>query len=252
MRSGYKMVSISASNLSLDYPLFNRRRKIRKNDLATEGGSPGQGIIDGSFVRALKDVSFEVAAGERLGIIGRNGSGKSTLLRVLSGVYAPTKGSVDVKGHVAPMFALGLGMRREATGRQNIRLRGFVNGLNAREISEKMDEIIEFSELGEFIDLPVESYSAGMAMRLAFAIGTSFSPEIILMDEWIGAGDQRFQKKAQKRMEDLVSQSGITVIASHNKELLNKVCDSAIWLDRGSLKAHGSVEEVFAKMEAGG
>lgn len=245
------MVSITVNNVTLDYPLFNGGRVIRKTDLPSEGGPSSGGVVKSSFVRALHGVSFEVYPGQRLGIVGRNGSGKSTLLRVLSGVYEPTAGHVEVVGHVAPMFALGLGMRREASGRQNIRLRGYVNGLTSKQIDEKMDEIIEFSELGEFIDLPIESYSAGMAMRLAFAIGTSFSPEIILMDEWIGAGDQRFQEKAQARMEGLVDKSGITVIASHNKNLLRKVCDSAIWLDRGILRAYDTVDAVIAAMERG-
>lgn len=240
------MVSITVENLSLDYPLFSGSRKMKKSGLKSETG--GMASDTGKSVRALNNISFEVASGERLGIVGRNGSGKSTLLRVLSGVYEPTSGRVCVEGHVAPMFSLGLGMRREASGRQNIRLRGFVNGMTSAEIEAKMDEIIEFSELGEFIDLPVDNYSSGMAMRLAFAIGTSFSPEIILMDEWIGAGDQKFQKKAQARMAELVEEAGITVIASHNKELLKRVCDKAIWLDRGVMRAFDDVEKVVDLM----
>lgn len=244
------MPRIIARNIALEYPLFVSLNAALKPSLLGAVGANvenSQGAL--THIRALEGISFDLKSGQRLGLIGRNGSGKSTLLRVLSGVYEPTEGSLQVEGRVAPMFAMGLGVRREATGRRNIHLRGLVYGLSRREIAAKAEEIIEFSELGQFIDMPVRSYSAGMAMRLAFAIGTTFSPEILLMDEWIGAGDQNFQQKAQKRMSELVEEAGITVIASHNRGLLKKVCDQCLWLDRGRMRKIGPIDEVFAAMD---
>ncbi len=198
-----------------------------------------------AMVEALKDVSFSVEPGQRLGLIGHNGSGKSTLLRVLAGVYEPTQGRVQVDGRIAPMFNIGLGMRRESTGRRNIILRGLMNGLTHEQARAKVDEILEFSELGHFIDMPVRNYSSGMAMRLAFATSTAFSPEILLLDEWIGAGDQQFQKKAAERMRSLVDGAGITVIASHRPAILKRVCTHALWLDAGHVRHYGELEDVL-------
>jgi len=196
-------------------------------------------------VEALRDISFELKSGDRLGIVGRNGSGKSTLLRVLAGVYEPTAGQVVTEGEIAPLFAVGLGTRPEATGRRNIILRGLLRGLTRRQAEAKIDEIVEFSELGRFIDLPVRTYSAGMAMRLSFAIATAFSPEILLLDEWIGAGDHEFREKARKRMHGMVDQSGITVVASHNRQLLRNVCSIGMWLDRGVIREIGPIDAVI-------
>lgn len=244
------MAHITANNIVLDYPLFSSLRASLKPNRVQAVGARVEGENRRlTHVRALSGISFSLHSGQRLGLMGHNGSGKSTLLRVLAGVFEPTEGSLKVEGSVAPMFAIGLGVRREATGRHNIRLRGLLYGLSREEIEAKTKEIIEFSELGQFIDLPVNSYSAGMAMRLSFAIGTTFSPDILLMDEWIGAGDQKFQAKARKRMESLVQEAGITVIASHNRALLKKVCDLGLWLDQGEVRAFGPVDDVIAQMD---
>ena len=246
---------IKASHLSLRYPVFKKvaKRNSEAADAVKELEQAGA-RMDGKGkirdIQALRDVSFELKAGDRLGIIGRNGSGKSTLLRVLGGIYEPTGGSIQVQGSVAPLFSVGLGTRQEATGRENIILRGIMKGLTRKQAKELIPEIEDFTGLGEFLDMPVRTYSAGMAMRLSFAIATSMSPDILLLDEWLGAGDADFRAKASKRMTSFVGQAGITVIASHNRKLMEDVCTLGLWLDRGEMRAFGPISEVFDKMEA--
>lgn len=248
------MPSILASNVVLDYPIFVGLTSPDEA-VAPTGlhGSAGAIIARGrkktSHVRAIEGVSFRLHSGDRLGLVGRNGSGKSTLLRVLAGVYEPTQGHVITEGQIAPLFNVGLGTRQEASGRQNIILRGLLRGLSRKQAAEKVDEIIEFSELGQFIDMPVRTYSAGMAMRLSFSIATAFSPEILLLDEWIGAGDKEFQGKARDRMNDMVNDAGITVIASHHRQLIRKVCGLALWMDKGKMRAFGPVDEVYQQID---
>ncbi|MEQ8403754.1 MAG: ABC transporter ATP-binding protein [Oceanicaulis sp.] len=252
------MPFLSVRNVSLSYPVFGGAKPPSEaesgqgsSDLRRHAGaltvSRGAG---GQSIEALRDISFELKAGDRLGLIGRNGSGKSTLLRVLAGVYSPTKGEVRSQGRVAPLFSVGLGVKHEATGRRNIILRGLMSGLTWKQAAEKIDEVAEFSELGPFLDLPVRTYSTGMAMRLSFAMATAFSPEILLLDEWIGAGDETFQKKAAARMNSLVSNAGITVMASHRRRLIKDVCNKALWLDGGRQCMLGPVVETMRAMDA--
>ncbi|WP_299936641.1 ABC transporter ATP-binding protein [uncultured Nitratireductor sp.] len=229
------MVSIKVDNLRLSYRLREKLTLSRTANSASAGGrleSAGRSKI----VTALSDVSFALASGDRLGLVGSNGAGKTTLLKVLYGIYNPTSGSVAISGKVDALFNINLGFRREATGRRNIELRGLINGWSPAEIESRMEEIIEFSELGSFIDLPFKSYSQGMAARLAFSVATSLDPEILLMDEWIGAGDPQFQEKARERMDDLAQKAGIIVLASHNHRLLKKTCNKILELERGQVK----------------
>jgi ABC-type polysaccharide/polyol phosphate transport system ATPase subunit len=198
------------------------------------------------YVTALDDVSFELRAGDRLGLVGANGAGKTTLLKVLYGIYEPSVGWVETKGRRDALFNIGLGFRNEASGRRNIELRGLINGWSKSEIGQRMDEIIDFSELGDFIDMPVHSYSQGMTARLAFAIATSFEPEILLMDEWIGAGDKNFRDKAKARLEKMVTKAGIIVLASHDNALLQRVCNRIISLEHGRIAWDGEAAEHFA------
>jgi ABC-type polysaccharide/polyol phosphate transport system ATPase subunit len=184
-------------------------------------------------VLALDRVNFELHAGDRLGLVGANGAGKTTLLKVLYGIYKPTGGRLTIGGRVDALFNINLGFRKEATGRRNIELRGLINGWSRREIAARADAIIEFSELGEFIDMPFKTYSQGMAARLAFSIATSFEPEILLLDEWIGAGDAAFQAKAKDRMDALAERAGIVVLASHNRDLISRVCNRTLELEHG-------------------
>ena len=238
------MVSIRAENVRLIYRL---RQKLslaaRDRRLPQDSRIGGTGRM--RFVAALDGVSFALEAGDRLGLIGPNGAGKTTLLKVLHGIYEPTAGRVERTGKVDALFNINLGFRGEATGRRNIMLRGLINGWSKEEIEARMEDIIAFSELGDFIDLPLKSYSSGMAARLAFSVATALEPEILLMDEWIGAGDPAFQDKARARMGELTEKAGIIVIASHNHQLLKRVCNKVLELEAGKVKAFQSAEERF-------
>jgi homopolymeric O-antigen transport system ATP-binding protein len=236
------MTKLRLNQIGLRYPVF--------------ASGPGQDTPDGTaqlhrsksggrFVQALDGIDFALARGDRLGVIGRNGSGKSTLLRVMAGIYPPDTGTLEIEGRVAALLNIGLGMRIEATGERNIILRGLIDGLTKKEAEAHVADIAEFAELGDYIKLPVRTYSSGMAMRLNFAIATAFEPEILLLDEWIGAGDETFGKKVQARMEDLVEQAGIVVLASHNSDLIERSCNLALWLDQGRAKAFGPIDDVM-------
>jgi ABC-type polysaccharide/polyol phosphate transport system ATPase subunit len=234
------MVSINANDLRLAYHV---REKLTLRPRATRVSQHTGGTITGAgrhrFVTALDGVSFELEAGDRLGLVGANGAGKTTLLKVLYGIYEPTAGNLEIKGKVDALFNISIGFRQEATGRRNILLRGLINGWTEDQIAARTEEIIEFSELGDFIDMPFRSYSQGMAARLAFAIATTMEPEILLMDEWIGAGDAAFQVKAKQRMNELAEKAGIIVLASHSEELLKKTCNKRLELERGRVKSFG-------------
>lgn len=243
------MVSIRARNVGLRYPV-PRDVKLKAEPHTTVGGRFFAGRGGRKYVTALDGVSFELKAGDRLGLVGSNGAGKTTLLKVLYGIYEPTVGSLDAEGRRDALFNINLGFRGQASGRRNIMLRGLINGWSTREIERRMDEIIDFSELGDFIDMPVESYSQGMAARLAFAIATSFEPEILLMDEWIGAGDRNFQEKAKARMEKMVTTAGIIVLASHSGALLQRICNRVISLEHGRITWDGEAAEYFASQSA--
>lgn len=236
-------VSIKAHSVGLRYRIL-RPLTLRPKDkrlLKTGGTISGSGRRQ--HVQALEDVSFELSAGDRLGLVGSNGAGKTTLLKMLYGIMEPTSGTLSISGRVDALFNINLGFRPEATGRRNIELRGLINGWTRRQIEEAMPEIIEFSELGDFIDMPFKSYSQGMAARLAFSVATTLTPEILLMDEWIGAGDAAFQKKAGERMNALTGQAGIVVLASHNDKLIQRVCNRVLVLEKGRVKKFAPLEK---------
>jgi len=196
------------------------------------------------WVQALTDIGFELGEGQRLGIIGRNGSGKSTLLKVIAGLLPATKGTVKMDGQVSSLIDISHGMRIEATGERNILLRGMIAGLSKRQARERINDIAAFAELGDYIKLPVRTYSSGMAMRLNFAIATAFSPDILIVDEWIGAGDRAFQKKARGRMQELIDASGALILASHDLDLVERMADRVLWLDAGHVTALGPAKDV--------
>jgi len=243
------MVSMQVNNVGLKYPVprtFSLRRQVRPiDDDNNVGGRLETGPDGKDYVTALEDVSFSLKAGDRLALIGPNGAGKTTLLKLLYGIFKPTTGTVSREGRVDALFNINLGFRADVSGRRNIFLRGLLNGWSPREIDRRMDEIIEFSQLGEFIDMPFNSYSQGMAARLAFATATSFEPEILLMDEWIGAGDAEFALQAQSRMDSIVARAGIIVLASHNLDLLRRVCNKALWLKHGRLEEFTNRKKVL-------
>lgn len=203
-------------------------------------------------VEALKDINLEIHHGERVGLIGLNGAGKSTLLKVLAGIYLPTEGCVERHGHVCPMFEFATGFEMNQSGWDNIRIRGLLLGMSPEEIESKLNEIAEFTELGAFLSYPVRTYSSGMFIRLAFAVSTSINPEILLLDEVMGAGDIQFAEKAKKRMFEFMEQGKILVFSSHNAELLGTFCERSIWLNKGQIVADGPTGEVTEQYRARG
>lgn len=208
----------------------------------------GKQIKDGNYsIPALTDISIEIKNGERVGLIGLNGAGKSTLLKVMAGIYPPTRGCLDSRGHVCPMFEFATGFEMNQSGWDNIRIRGLLLGMSPKEIEEKLPEIAEFTELGEFLDYPVRTYSAGMFIRLAFAVSTSINPEILLIDEVMGAGDMRFAEKAKVRMLEFMKQGKILVFSSHSVELLKSFCSRTIWLEKGRVVADGDTDYVVGQ-----
>jgi lipopolysaccharide transport system ATP-binding protein len=228
-------VSITVTDLTMRFPVYGVDSKSLKKHLArvAVGGRLGEPGARTTEVTAISGLNLKLKAGDRLGLIGHNGSGKTTLLRALSGAYEPDKGSIEVEGRIAALLDLGLGIDPSATGIDNIRLRGRIAGMTAREIDAKMDEIAAFTGLGPFLAMPMKTYSAGMQARLAFAVATSVQADVLLMDEWIAVGDAQFQKLAHKRLLDLVERAGILVLASHEADLLRLYCNKVMRMDGG-------------------
>jgi lipopolysaccharide transport system ATP-binding protein len=228
-------VSISVTDLTIRFPVYGVDAKSLKKHLArvTVGGRLGSSMAGATEVTAISNLNLELKAGDRLGLIGHNGSGKTTLLRALSGAYEPDEGTIDVHGRIAALLNLGLGIDPSATGYDNIRLRGRIAGLSAKEIDERMDEIAEFTGLGPFLAMPVKTYSAGMQARLAFSAATAVEADVLLMDEWISVGDADFQKLAHKRLLNLVERAGILVLATHDVDLLRLYCNKVMRMEGG-------------------
>lgn len=212
---------------------------------AGTGGKLGRDERNRLLVRALNDVSIDVEHGERVGLIGGNGAGKTTLLRVIAGIYEPMRGSLRVDGKISPLLDVGIGLDMDASGYENIVLRGLFMGMKPREIREHAREIIEFTELGDYMSMPVRTYSSGMLLRLSFGVATCAYPEILVMDEWVLAGDARFLGKARKRLENFVDRSSILLLASHTESLLEEWCSKLVLLDRGSVIAVGPSREIL-------
>lgn len=231
---------IKVENVSMTYKMTYDKIKSIKEYIMT--------IVKGNLkyeeFNALNDVSFEINKGEVIGIIGRNGAGKSTLLKVISGILKPTKGTVVVGGNIVPMLELGSGFDHDLTGRENIFLNGAILGYSKEFLIEKYDEIIEFSELGKFIDVPIRNYSSGMLMRLAFSIATVVNPEILIVDEILAVGDENFQEKSKARMRELMSGGTTVLFVSHSLSQIREMCNRVIWLDGGKVKMIGDAEEV--------
>ena len=215
-----------------DYVIKSLRRQIEYNEFW-----------------ALKDVSLTIKKGDRVGILGFNGAGKSTLLKVIAGVFKPTEGTVEKHGKIAPLLELGAGFEKQYTGKENIYLYGAMLGYSKQFIDEKYDEIVEFSELGEFIDVPVQNYSSGMKSRLGFSIATIVSPDILILDEVLSVGDAKFRKKSEKKVMSMFD-SGVTVLfVSHSLEQVKRICDKAMILDHGKLVAFGGIDEIAPMYE---
>ncbi|MBO4794233.1 MAG: ABC transporter ATP-binding protein [Deltaproteobacteria bacterium] len=241
------MAYIELSHAQVDFNIYNNAgRSLKRAFLnAATGGKIARSEQGYVTVRALDDISFTLEDGAKLGLIGHNGCGKSTLLRVLSGVYAPTGGSATIQGTTGSLIDINLGIDPEATGRENIYIRAGLLDVSKKDIDAYFDDIVQFCDLGQFIDLPLRTYSTGMQMRLAFAVSTLIRPDILLMDEWLSVGDETFKAKAEQRMSDIVSDVSILVIASHSRELIANVCNKVIWLEHGRIKAMGSPDEIL-------
>ena len=241
------MAFITLDKASVVLPIFNSSARSITNTLvsAATGGVLTAQKGGHLSIEALKDIDLQIVAGDRIGIVGHNGSGKSTLLRLLSGVYEPSSGKIKRSGSVSSLVDISLGINGENTGRENIYLRGKLMGLTKKEIEEKIDEIIEFSELGDYINLPVRIYSSGMLLRLAFSVSTSITADILIMDEWLSVGDGAFADRAGQRLRNLVDESEILVIASHTRDLLEETCNKIVWLEHGSVRKIGSVGEII-------
>lgn len=237
---------IEVRNASMRYRVPRSRRKSLRESVFRKLLRRDE-VVD---VWALEDISFDVGQGESLGLIGDNGAGKSTLCLLLSKIMAPTSGTVKVAGQVSALLTLGAGFQWDLTGRDNVFLNGIFLGFKAEEIREKFDEILDFSELGEFIDMPVRTYSSGMKGRLAFSIAASICPEILVIDELMGVGDRKFQEKSTARMKELIAESQVLVVVSHNMNTIRSLCSRVVWLDRGIIVEDGPVEEVVSKYEA--
>src|SRR5258708_1291312 len=233
------MTSIVADNIVVQFPIYGGRSRSLKHTFvrAATGGLLARGAASRVVVRALNGLSFHFAEGDRIGIVGPNGSGKTTLLRVIAGAYEPISGTINVVGKVATMLAITLGMDPEATGYENIFLRAAVMGFKSSQVAPLADEIAEFSELGDYIHMPLRTYSSGMAMRLAFAVSTSVAADILIMDEWLSAGDAAFAVKAQARLNSLVDRAKILVLASHDANLIRKNCNKIMRLDHGEMSS---------------
>lgn len=244
------MAIIQAVDATLDYPVYTNTSRSVKNVVlqATTGGRIAHEAGKKAYVRSLDGISFRIEPGERVGLIGHNGSGKSTLLRALAGVYTPTSGTLQVRGRVVSLLDINLGMDPDATGYENIMLRGIIMGLTPAQVRAKMDEIAEFTDLGEYLDMPLRSYSSGMQMRLAFTIATGVEADILLMDEWLAVGDAAFQAKAAKRLNDFISRAAILVIATHSMDLLHSVCNRVIELNHGRIVSDREIVSTAAAM----
>lgn len=241
------MSSIEVSQVHLDYPLVGMgSRSLKKRLLGTATGGLVSSGDTVPVVKALRDINFSLKEGDRLGLVGHNGAGKSTLLKVLAGIYQPTTGSVKANGRIVSTLNISLGMEPEATGFENIIIRGLVLGMKRTEINAKLDEIAAFTELGEYLDMPVRIYSSGMTTRLAFATVTAMDSDILLMDEVIGTGDAAFMDKAEKRLNEFMNRSKIIVLASHSDEVIKKFCNKALLLEHGQIIAAGGPDEVIA------
>lgn len=237
-----KKYAIEVKDLKIRYRCLNKMSikqslfKLKKSNM--------------EIFEAVRGISFNVPKGEIMGIVGKNGSGKSTLLRAIAGIFAPDEGSIDLHAHTVSLLPIGVGFQKKLTGRENILLSGMLLGFSEEEIRERMPDIIEFSELGKFIDRPVRTYSSGMHSKLAFSITAILETEIMLVDEVLSVGDAKFKKKSFKKMKQLINDKDRTVvIVSHNGDTLRKLCDTILWLHDGVIKMQGSTKEVLPLYE---
>ncbi len=249
-RSDLKLASqalLELHNVNVSFPIYHGGSRSLKKILLFKS-SAGRLARDGNqriMIEALRNISLSFEIGDRVALIGHNGAGKTTLLRVMAGIYEPTTGEAIIRGRVSPMFDIGLGIDTELSGYENIRLRALLLGLSESEIKSRAADIADFTELGDYLEMPVRTYSSGMMLRLTFAVATCFQPEILLMDEWIVAGDESFLAKAEKRLAAFVNQASILVLASHSVETCLSWCNKGVWLHQGEIREFGEIRAVM-------
>ncbi len=238
------MAFIKLDDVSVEFPIYEvSSRSIKKQLMRlTTGGalSKESKVVS---VKALNHITLNIQRGDRVGLVGHNGAGKSTLLRVLANIYEPTAGRITINGKVSALLDVMLGMDAESTGYENIVMRGLIHGLKRKEILQKQQEIADFTDLGDYLAMPVRTYSSGMRLRLAFSIATSVLSEIIVLDEVVGAGDASFMKKAEDRLNSMLNNAEIVVLASHSNQVISEVCNKVLWLNAGEVAYYGSVSE---------
>ncbi len=242
------MASITLNNATVDFPVFDgRSRSLKREVMNIATGGIIRSLADGGVtVRGLDSITLEIGHGERVGLVGHNGAGKTTMLRLLAGIYHPTSGECRIEGESFSLIDMALGIDPDAAGRENIRLRCAMMGITGARFRDFYSRIAEFSELGDFLDLPYRTYSTGMQTRLAFSISTILTPDILIMDEWLSTGDENFREKANRRLNELVDATNILVLASHSRDLLAINCSRVIWLEHGKVVMDGLADEVLA------
>jgi lipopolysaccharide transport system ATP-binding protein len=239
---------IEAEDVAVYFPLYHgSSRSLKKMVVAAASGRLAKDQQQRIVVQALQDISFTLRSGDRLGLVGSNGAGKTTLLRVLAGIYEPVAGRVRVQGSLNALLDPSLGMNIDLTGRENIALRGLYNGLPRSTLPQLERDVEQFAELSDFIDLPVRIYSAGMVVRLGFALATAIKPQILLMDEWFLAGDAAFMEKARGRLEEMVRGAEILVLSTHQTEIIQTWCTRVLWLEKGRIVADGPPDQVLER-----
>jgi ABC-type polysaccharide/polyol phosphate transport system ATPase subunit len=246
------MTKITAKNLSVFYPVMNADNKTLGN-LKVINNSTGWGNIVGGrrpHVVAIDDISISLKAGERVALMGKNGSGKTTLLRTIGGIIIPNQGQLDIDGKASGIFNLKQGLKMECSGRRNIILRGLALGKRVSEIRDKQHEIETFSELGEYLELPISTYSSGMVMRLIFSVVIAFDPDIMLLDEWIGTADESFRQRATKRLQNYTLQDRVFMLASHSPRLLKETCETGLLMKSGKIIDYGPLNSVLKQYKA--
>lgn len=241
------MARIELQNVSVEFPVYNiNARSFKKNFLRlATGGNVSKDAHQHIVVRSLNNISLSIQHGDRIGLIGHNGSGKSTLLRLLAKIYEPMSGRLEIEGRISPMLDLMQGIEAEFTGYDNILMRGTILGLSRTQIRQQMNDIAEMTGLGDYLSMPVRTYSSGMMVRLAFAISTSIFPEILLIDEIFNAGDADFMERARQKMMSLLNQSSIVVIATHADDLIQEFCNKALLLESGQIKYFGPIDNAL-------
>ena len=240
------MSKIQIKNASVKFPVLGSSISALANaaKASLTGGVLTKSESKKFEVEALSSLNLEILPGERVALVGHNGSGKSTFLRMVAGVYPPTSGEITIEGTISSLIDINIGMHPEATGTENIFLRSALLGFSKKETTDLFAEIVDFTDLGSFIELPLKTYSSGMQLRLAFAVSTNATKDIVIMDEWLSVGDAGFREKAEKRLQELVSKSKILILATHSKELIENTCNRVIWLEHGQVKMDGPVAVV--------